>query len=637
MIRRLKAVPLILAGLTSCLLAATPAQTVQDSMDGNWLVINGQKRFMSGMNIAWLGSNSFGNDVGDTKINMNSFLDKVKKIRKSGGNVLRWWLHTDASHCPKINTNGEVTGLGSKTISNMREALDTAYAYGVVVDMCLFSFDMLVPGTKSEYSDYNLENNYKFLTVPENIDTYLENALKPIMDSVGSHPAVMCWEVFNEPEGMLASAGWSHVTQKITQTDILRITNKIAGFVHRNSKKMASTGMASFQYASQYSDDKLIAAGGDPDGYLDFYMGHYYPEWQGQELSPFHNPASHWNMDRPILIGEFPAKDWSSSTTGPSSGQPLKTTKTIVEAFEYAYSNGYAGAMSWAMTEGAASFFGDYSTTSPALENLFSKYQSDIMIKDVIIEEMSGNYAMKLAMTNLPTVAGGGAYNELGTSCSQDFTGKTNLVFDIFVAEGSGTNLTMVPVIKVTSAWTWSPAQSKQFSLSTIDKGQWTTVSIPVSAFGASDLSDVKEILFQFWATGSAYTGTIYIDNIRIDDEVIYDFNTEGSAWASGADNASVSLFKVDDISSPVKFSSLPKASSFNLKTIGRSISISIAEASEMSMRIVDLKGKTAAVVNNRMLNAGNHSFSFKNLPSGNYILQMRTGKNVCSQRLIIN
>jgi len=85
----------------------------------------------------------------------------------------------------------------------MRQALDTAYAYGVVVSMCLFSSDLLVPGTKASYTSYNLNSNYKFLTVPSNIDTYLNNALKPMLDSVGSHPAIMCWEVFNEPENML--------------------------------------------------------------------------------------------------------------------------------------------------------------------------------------------------------------------------------------------------------------------------------------------------------------------------------------------------------------------------------------------------------------------------------------------------
>jgi len=70
-----------------------------------------KKLFLSGMNLAWLSSNSFGNDVGDVNINIDLFTDKVKKIRKAGGNSIRWWLHTDASTNPKLDTSGAVTVL----------------------------------------------------------------------------------------------------------------------------------------------------------------------------------------------------------------------------------------------------------------------------------------------------------------------------------------------------------------------------------------------------------------------------------------------------------------------------------------------------------------------------------------------
>lgn len=631
---------LIVIGLSTCIAtAATPPQTLKDSMNGNWAVINGQKRFLSGMNIAWLSSNSFGNDVGDNKIDINSFTDKVKNVRKAGGNSLRWWLHTDASHSPKIDATGAVTGLGTSTISNMRSALDSAYAYGVVVSMCLFSFDLLVPGSgtgKAAYSSYNLDNNYKFLTDTSKITTYLQNGLKPILDSVGSHPAVMCWEVFNEPEGMLASANWSNVTKKIDTSSILRITNRIAGFVHRNSKKMVSTGIAAFNFAGIYSDAKLKAAGGDNDGFLDFYMVHYYPEWQDQTLSPFQNPSSNWNMDRPILIGEFPAKSWSTGYVYPDGNSP-KTTKTITDAFNYAYSNGYVGAMSWAMTQSDTSL-GDYTTTAPALTTLFNAHKSDIMIKDVTIQDISGDYAMSLALTTLPLPSGTANYFELGTSFTQNFTGKSNVLFDMYVQPGSGKNIQFQMVIKVTSAYTWSPAASNIINLSSVNQGAWTTVSIPVSAFGASSLTDVREILFQYFATGSPYTGTIYFDNVRVDNDTLYDFNTAGSTWSTGADAAIVGLVKRSDISSSILGGNTPgealRQPIFSAR--GQSLTFRLFKPAAVRLSLFDLTGKTVATINCGTVISGMHTVKLGGIVSGHYIAELRFGREKSTADLMV-
>jgi hypothetical protein len=56
-----------------------------------------------------------------------------------------------------------------------------------------------------------------------------------------------------------------------------------------------------------YRDDRLVAAAdGDPLAVLDFYEPHYYDnEGDRGAWSVFHHPASHWEVDKPIVIGEF--------------------------------------------------------------------------------------------------------------------------------------------------------------------------------------------------------------------------------------------------------------------------------------------------------------------------------------------
>jgi hypothetical protein len=382
MLRKLKIVPAVIAaiGLATGIAAAAPVppQTTQDRAEGNRLIIDGKPRFISGMNIAW---NSFSHDVGDNKLSdylIGEFVKQFKQIRDAGGNAVRWWLHTDAQVCPKLNDQGQVTGLGSQTINNIQQVLDSAYAYGIVVSLTLFSFDLLQ--NDNNKTTAQIDRNEKFLTVPANLDSYITNALRPMLKAVGNHPAIMCWEVFNEPEGMSSDAGGWSKPKQIAMSHILRFTAKIAAEVHRSTKKMASTGIHEFgKMKTYYSNSKLKTASGtdDADAYLDFYMAHYYPEYIGASGSPFHNTASSWGMDRPILIGEFPAQSWGPGT-GYNVGQASSVAMTITKAYEYAYDNGYCGLMSWSMTEGNKEKFGSFSTTQPALQNLYAKHPEAI-------------------------------------------------------------------------------------------------------------------------------------------------------------------------------------------------------------------------------------------------------------------
>lgn len=298
------------------------------------VVNNSQLIFSDGINLAW---DKFASDV--TDLDASYFEEILDSIQASGGNTMRWWLHTNGANSPQFDAAGNVTGLDPNAIPNMRTVLDLAYNRGIAVSMCLWSFDML----RDQGQDITVQK--ALLEDREKTQTYIDNALIPILEEIGAHPAVLTWEIFNEAENMTEEFGFTQV--KTPMAAVQQFINLTAGAIHKTVPgAMVSSGAGSFStmtdiegHTNYYRDDRLIAAGGDPLGTLDFYQVHYYPQNFALSLSPFHRPADWWQLDKPIVIGEFPSKSIEEESDAPSY--------TIVEAYKLAYEYGYAGALAW--------------------------------------------------------------------------------------------------------------------------------------------------------------------------------------------------------------------------------------------------------------------------------------------------
>lgn len=273
---------------------------------------------------------SFGNDVPNP--NVATFTTMFQNTYNAGGRIVRWWFHANGTVTPGYDASGLSLKLQQSHINGIKSILAAANTAHVGVVISLWSFDMLQANAGAAHT-----NNQKLLEIDANRQAYIDNYLTPLVNAIKGTPGLYAWEIFNEPEGM-APTGWA--TYRTTQAAIQKTVNWLAAAIHTaDPSAIVTNGAQTFDYCSAvsgkanwYSDTALRNAGGKQNGTLDFYEVHYYSS-NGTSNSPFTQQASHWGLDKKLVIGEF-----APIATGSVAANALYTTL---------YSSGYNGGWAW--------------------------------------------------------------------------------------------------------------------------------------------------------------------------------------------------------------------------------------------------------------------------------------------------
>jgi len=291
--------------------------------------------FASGLNVAWV---NFAGDVPNPTL--ATFNTIFKNTYNAGGRVIRWWFHTNGTVTPGYDSSGKAQKLPQSHIDGVKAILNAAATNKVAINISLWSFDMLQGAASGEnISATTWANNKALLENDTNRQAYIDNYLTPLVTALKGTPGLYSYEIFNEPEGM-SQSGWTSGSSRTTEAYIQTTVNWFAAAIHTaDPTVLVTNGAQTFDYCSgvsgkknYYSDSQLRTVGGKQNGTLDFYEVHYYTI-NGASDSCFTYPASHWALDKKVVMGEFAA--------AATDGTALNDLYTKI------YSNGYNGAWAW--------------------------------------------------------------------------------------------------------------------------------------------------------------------------------------------------------------------------------------------------------------------------------------------------
>lgn len=360
--------PLTALILLGVLLPCGHAQRFLAVQNGQ-LRLNGEKVFMSGMNIAW---HQFGNDFGNGRYDCCTgaqLEDYLRRISAAGGNSIRIWLHCAGESTPRFDGAGYVSGTdGSNTlIRDLQRFLDVAYNNNILVFIVLWNGATQPSGRMLD-----------LLSDVSKLYSYVDNALIPMVNGLKDKVALGGWEVMNEPEGLVSAgqtnsnncfdtrpltgsgAGW--VNTFIPMQNLLRFINvQNAAIKQADPKAVTTLGSWSersqtdrYGYRNYYTDSCLIAAGGNAQGVIDFFQMHTY-SWEGQysTTSPMRVSNAEFGLNKPNVVGEL--------------SQDGGDGRDITVMFDWAYNQGYAGIWTW-QANGGGYHSDDFNTQARGLQ-----------------------------------------------------------------------------------------------------------------------------------------------------------------------------------------------------------------------------------------------------------------------------
>jgi len=246
--------------------------------------------FHVGVNVPW---RSYGNDFGDNAWAVGGIEDHAEAIDRvfarlddADVRVARWFVLTDGRAGIDFDAAGMPIEVQEDALADLVLMLDLAYDHGIFVVPVLLDFPWCAPAL--EDGGVQMGGHCGLLADEMGRDALVEQVVRPVVAEVGDHPAVLAWDLINEPEWATVELGGGWLGDGVPAADLLEFTRAATVVVREETEQRVTVGSASTAMGS------ALWAGED----LDFVQVHSY-DGAAQTTE-----ADHVAAGAPVVVGE---------------------------------------------------------------------------------------------------------------------------------------------------------------------------------------------------------------------------------------------------------------------------------------------------------------------------------------------
>ncbi len=287
------------------------------------LSVAGQPFFLAGVNYPWKTGQDFGtggwghSGVSDPTTYAEVDTD-FANMAAMGVRVVKWRVFQDGRYGIVFDAQGNPVGLDEDVFKDVDAALTIAQKHNMYLVFTLFDSGLWATNCTSQ--GVQMGGHADLLVDPAKRQELMNRVVIPFVRHIDGNDRVIGYELIAEPDwGVRALNPENDGRIKLSLDQVRTFIRDMVGAVRSQSTALLTV-------EANRSRDLVDWRGLG----LDYYSFSWY-DWL-EPYDPLNTPASRFGLDKPIVIGEFPAQ---------STLHPLDNVLNV------AWQQGYAGAFVW--------------------------------------------------------------------------------------------------------------------------------------------------------------------------------------------------------------------------------------------------------------------------------------------------